>query len=124
MRLEHRLQCLELKLATKQSGCNPTLFIVVPEELQNKLFDLDSYRPSTDEIEKYLKQLKDSGQCSDCKGSCVIDWFPDGFKNHTLAGLGMSSSPEHKIHFMFCANTEIPVLCRQLINGRREPNIQ
>ena len=122
MRLEHRLQNLELRFVTKQPGCNPTLFIVIPEDRQNRLFGSDSYRPSTDEIEKYLKQLKDIGQCRDCKGSCAIDWSPDGFKNHTLAGLGISSSLEHKIHFMFCANTKIPVLCRQLMNGGREPS--
>ena len=120
MRLEPRLQCLELKFVTKQPGCNVTLFIAVPEDRQNRLFDSDSYRPSADEIETYLKQLKNNDQCQDCKGSCAIDWSPEGFKNHTLSGKRSSYSPEHKIHFMFCADAEIPVLCRQLINGGRE----
>jgi hypothetical protein len=37
------------------------LFIVVPEECQNRAFDSDSYRPSSIEIEKHLKHLKDGG---------------------------------------------------------------
>ena len=122
MKLEHRLQYLELKFVAKQSGCNPTLFIVVPEEMQNGSFDHDSYRPAVDEIEKYLKQLKATGQCQGCKGSCAIDWSPDGFVNHTLAGEGSSSSPGPKINYMFCADAEIPVLCRRLTNGGRESN--
>jgi hypothetical protein len=50
---------------------------VVPKECQQKPFDSDSYGPTSDEIEKYLKQLKDSGQCRDCEGSCAIDWSSD-----------------------------------------------
>jgi len=37
---------------------------------------------------------------------------PDGFKNHTLVEEGGSSSPEPKIFIMFCADAEIPVLCK------------
>ena len=122
MRLEHRLQCLELKLATKQPGCNPTLFIVMPEDCKNGMFNCDSYQPTHDETEKYLKYLKDSGQCRDCVGSCAIDWARDGFKNHTLSGAGVSSSQEPKISLMFCADAEIPVLCRCIMNGGREPD--
>ena len=44
-------------------GCNPTLFIVIPDEMQNGSFDSDSYRPTSDEIEQYLKNLKDNGGC-------------------------------------------------------------
>ena len=119
MRLEYRLQCLELKFVTKQPGCNVTLFIVVPESCQSGSFDSDSYRPTSDEIEKYLKQFKDDGQCRGCEGSCAIDWSPHGFKNHSLSGEGGSSSPEPKISYMFCANAKIPVLCRQVMNGKR-----
>ena len=119
MKLELRLQYLELKFITKQLGCNVTLFIVIPEEMLNGPFDSDSYRPSSEEIEQYLEQLKATGQCQGCKGSCAIDWSPDGFVNHTLAGEGSSSSPEPRINYMFCANAEIPVLCRQLMNGGR-----
>ena len=121
MKLEHRLQYLELKFVTKQPGCNPTLYIVIPEEMKNKHFDADSYRPSDIEIELFLKKLKDSGQCQGCKGSCAIDWSPDGFMNHTIAGEGSASSPGPKINYMFCADAEIPLLCRRLINGGREP---
>ena len=124
MRLEHRLQCLELKFVTKQPGCNVELFIVMPEEMQKGYFDCDSYRPAAGEIENYLKHLKDSGQCRGCKGSCAIDWSPDGFKNHTLGGERSSSSPEPKIITMFCADAEIPVLCRRIMNGGREPNFR
>ena len=119
MKLEHRLQCLELKWVTQKPGCNPTLFIVIPEGSQHIHFDCNSYGPASDEIEKYIKQLNDTGQCQDCKGSCVIDWSPDGFVNHTLSGEGRSSSPEPKISYMFCANSEIPVLCRRLMSGGR-----
>ena len=41
-------------------------------------------------------------------------------QNHTIAGEGNSSSPELKISMMFCADAEIPVLCRHMINGERE----
>ena len=121
MRMEHRLQCLELKWVTQKPGCNVTLFIVIPEEMQTSPFDSTSYRPTADTIEKYMKQLKDSGQCRGCKGSCAIDWSPDGFVNHTIGGEGNSSSGQPKVHFMFCADAEIPVLCRRLMNGGREP---
>ena len=119
MKLDHRLQCLELKFKPKQSGCNLTLFIVIPEGARNAAFDTDAYRPADTEVERYLKHLKDSGQCRDCKGSCAIDWAPDGFKNHTLTGERSSSSPEPKILTMFCANAEIPVLTRRIMNGER-----
>ena len=121
MKMEHRLQCLELKYVTKQLGCNVTLFIVVPEDRKNGYFDSDSYRPDNSEIEKYLKNLKENGHCRGCKGSCAIDWSPDGFVNHTIGGAGNSFSPEPKVHFMFCADAEIPILCRRLMNGGREP---
>ena len=120
MKLEHRLQSLELKFVSKKPGCNPTLFIVVPEDMLNGPFDSDTYRPTAYDIEKYLKQLKDTGECQGCKGSCAIDWSPDGFVNHTIGGEGSSSSPGLKINYMFCANAEIPVLCRRIMNGGRE----
>ena len=123
MKLEHRLQSLELKFVAKKTGCYTTLFIVVPEDCQNGAFNSDSYRPADDEIEKYLKFLKDNGQCSGCRGSCAIDWSADGFTNHTFGGENHSSSPKPKMSWMFCANTKTPELCRRLINGEREPNI-
>ena len=123
MKLEHRLQTLELKFVTKKAGCNPTLFIVIPQELQNGSFDHYSYRPAEDDIEKYLKQLKDIGACRGCKGSCSIDWAPVGFSNHTIGGENHSSSQEPKISWMFCGNVEIPILMRQLMSGKREPTI-
>ena len=94
MTLGRRLQQLELKIkvSSKQPGCYITLFIVIPEELQHAPFDSASCRPADGEIERYLKELKDSGQCRDCKGSCAIDWAPDGFVNHTLAEERSSSS--------------------------------
>ena len=119
MKLKHRLQYLELKFVTKQPGCNPTLFIVVPEGMQNCSFDSVSYRPTAATIEKYLKNLKYNGQCLDCKGSCAIDWSPDGFKNHTLGGECGSLSPQPKISWMFCTDSEVPVLCRGIIKGER-----
>ena len=79
MKLEYRLQYLELKFVIEKPGCNVTLFIVMPEDYQNAYFDSDSYRPSSEEIEKYLKQFKDGGKCQGCKGFCAIDWRPDGF---------------------------------------------
>jgi len=39
MKMEHRLQNLELKFVTTRPGCNVTLFIVVPEDRQNGYFD-------------------------------------------------------------------------------------
>jgi hypothetical protein len=120
MRLEHRLQNLELKFVTKQPGCNPTLFIVIPEDRQSGSFNSDSYRPTRDETEKYIKQLKADGHCRGCQGACSIDWLPEGFKNHTLGGTHYSSSPGPNLFMMFCADVEIPILCRQLINVGRE----
>ena len=124
MKMEHRLQCLELKWVTQKPGCYVTLFIVVTKECQQGPFDSDSYRPSSEEIEKYLKNLKENGQCQGCKSSCATDWSPDGFVNHTIGGAGNSFSPESKVHFMFCANAEIPVLCRRLTNGGRDNRIK
>jgi hypothetical protein len=124
MRLEHRLRYLELKWATEKLGCNVTLFIVVPEDRKNEVFDSDSYRPTSVEIELFLKKLKDGGECRGCKGSCSIDWSPDGFKNHMISGAGPTSFSEHKVHLMFCADAEIPILCRHIMNGEREPHIQ
>jgi hypothetical protein len=124
MTLSRRLQQLELKikLKTKQPGCYIELFIVMPEEMQKGYFDRDSYRPANGETENYLKHLKDSDQCRGCKGSCAIDWSTDGFVNHTIGGERISSSPGPNIFWMFCAAAEIPVLCRRLMNGGREPN--
>jgi hypothetical protein len=121
MALKNRLTQLELKikLFSKRPGCDITFFIVVPEEMQNGSFDSNSYRPAADEIEKYLKQLKGSSQCQDCKVSCAIDWASDGFKNHTLGGECSSSSPEPKISWRFCVDAEVPVLCRRIMNGER-----
>ena len=119
MTLGRRLLQLELriKLSSKQPGCNPTLFIVIPEEFMDRHFDSSTYRPAEEEIEKYLNYLKDIGQCRDCVGSCAIDWAPDGFSNHMLTGERSSSSPEPNILTMFCANAEIPVLTRRIMNG-------
>ena len=119
MTLARRLQQLELNLKTKLPGCNPTLFIVVPGEMQQGPFDTDAYRPTDGEIEEYLKHLKDGRQCRDCKGSCAVDWAPDGFKNHTLTGERSSSSSTPKISVMYCADAEIPVLTRRIMNGER-----
>jgi hypothetical protein len=122
MKLEHRLQDLELKFVAQHAGCNPTLFIVMPEDRKDGSFDSSSYQPTRDEIQTYLKQLKINSQCRGCKGTCSIDWSPDGFKNHTLGGAHYSSSPGPNLFMMFCADAEIPVLCRQLVNGGRESN--
>jgi hypothetical protein len=123
MRLEHRLQSLELKWIAQTPGCNVTLFIIVPQDCQDGPFDSDTYRPSSVEIEIFLKKLKDGGQCWNCKGSCSIDWSPDGFKNHTLGGAHLASAPGPKLLLMFCADAEIPVLCRHIMNGGRDRNL-
>ena len=119
MKYDKRLKLLEAKIQIKKPGCNPTLFIVVPDELKDRHFDSDNYRPNEGEIEKYLKYLKDTGQCRDCVGSCAVDWAPDGFKNHTLTGERSSSSSEPNILTMFCADAEIPELTRYIMNGER-----
>jgi hypothetical protein len=121
MTLEHRLLKLEFKIKvnSKQAGCDISLFIVLTEEQRESSFDTDTHRPSNNEIEKQLKQLKDSGRCQDCRGSCAIDWAPDGFKNHTLMGESCSSASAPKIFAMFCANSEIPGLTRRIMNGER-----
>jgi hypothetical protein len=95
----------------------------MPEDCQNSYFDSASYRPSNIEIEIFLKKLKDSGHCRVCKGSCAVDWSPEGFYNQTIGGERISSSPGPNIFWMFCADAEIPVLCRRLTNGGREPEI-
>ena len=127
MKLDRRLRLLEAKVQFKQPGCDVTLFIVVPEEFQSLPADLNSYqpfnsetyRPAEDELEKQIKLLKDTGQCRDCRGSCAIDWAPDGFTNHTLSGERSASSPEPKIFTMFCADAETPALTRRIMNGER-----
>jgi hypothetical protein len=119
MKLEHRLQRLELEIKIKRPGCSPTLFIVVPDTSRTGLFDADAYGPTDGEIEEYLSYLKDGGRCGGCLGSCAIDWSPDRFTNHTLTGAQSSSSPEPKISRMYCANTQIPILTRRLTNGER-----
>ena len=121
MTLGRRLLQLELriKLNSKQPGCNPTLFVVIPEELRDSHFDSNTYKPVEGAIERYLIELKESGQCRDCVGSCGIDWAPEGFRNHTLTGAHSSSSSEPQILTMFCANAEIPVLTRRIMNGER-----
>jgi hypothetical protein len=43
MRLEHRLQYLELKWVKEKSGCNVMLFIVVPKDCQDGTFDSNTY---------------------------------------------------------------------------------
>jgi hypothetical protein len=120
MNLDKRLRQLEAKIQSKQPGCNSTLFIVVPEEMQQGHFDEDSYGPADDEIERYLKHLKDSGQCRDCKGSCAIDWAPDGFKNHAVIGECRSSFS--KISMIYCASAEGIELTRWIMNGEIEAN--
>jgi hypothetical protein len=121
MKLERRLQQLELtiKLNFKQPGCNITLFIAVPEELQQTCFDSDSYKPAEGELVWYLKYIRENGLCRDCKGSCSVEWTPDGFENHTLSREHSSSSSESKTSFMYCADAEIPVLSRRIMNGER-----
>ena len=127
MKLDQRLRVLESQFQFKRPGCDVTLFIVVPEEFLSlpedissyQPFNSDTYRPSDSELEKHLKQLKDSGQCRDCKGSCAIDWDPERFTNHTLCGEHTSSSLEPKIFTMFCADAETPVLTRKIMNGER-----
>jgi hypothetical protein len=119
MALERRLQQLEIVFQStlKQPGCDITLFIVVPEDVKGGYFDTDTYKPVEGEIEKYLKWLKDSSQCRDCKGSCAIDWSPNGFKNHNLTGERSSSSSEPKLFIIYCADAEIPVLTRRIMSG-------
>jgi hypothetical protein len=119
MKLEHRLQSLELKTQFAQPGCSPTIFIVIPEASQNSTFETHAFTPTDGEIEKYLSDLKHSGQCRDCKGSCAIDWAPGGFANHTLAGGQSTASPAPKMFWMYCANAEIPILTRRIMNGER-----
>ena len=65
MRLDRRIQQLELKMKSnsKEHGCDVSLFIVIPGELQQGHFDHDSYRPTDEEVKEYLKHLKESGQC-------------------------------------------------------------
>jgi hypothetical protein len=98
----------------------PEEFLSVPEDITSyQPFNSETYRPAEGELEKYLKQLKESGECQNCKGSCAIDWSPDGFNNHTLSGERSSSTIEPKISTMFCANAETPGLTRRLMNGER-----
>lgn len=87
------------------------------EDRKEEPFDSSSYQPTSDEIHKYLTQLKIKGQCRNCEGACSIDWSPDGFKNHTLGGARLSSNPGPNLLLMFCADAEIPVLTRRLMNG-------
>jgi hypothetical protein len=123
MRLERRLLQLELNIKSnsKQPGCNISLFIVVPQEQQRAHFESDPCKPGEEELENFLKYLKGSGQCQDCLGSCALDWEPSGFNNHSLTGIcsSASSTSTPKIFTMYCADAEIPVLTRRIMNGER-----
>jgi hypothetical protein len=118
MNLDKRLRLLEVKIQSKQPGCNPTLFIVRAGDSQADSFETGTYKPADDEVEKYLKHLKDSGKCRYCKGSCAIDYASNEFKNHTLSGgMGfLSSGP--KVSLNYCANSQTPELLRRLDSHR------
>lgn len=113
--LDNRLKKLELKFITKETGCNPTLLIVIPEEMQQSFFESDTYKPAEGEIGKYLESLKDTGQCQGCKGSCAIDWDMDGFKNHAI--IGASSSPSGELTVIYVVNDETAQLTRRIMAG-------
>ena len=123
MNLTRRLKNLEINIRESfpQTGCNVTLFIVIPEDKKGGCFDSDTYKPTQEEIDKYLKYLKESAQCRDCKGSCALDWEPVGFKNHTIIGENANSSPAPIINWMYCAHAGTPALVRRLMNGERTP---
>ena len=122
MNLDKRLKLLEVKIQPKQPGCNPTLFIVIPESAQVAAFDTGNYSPADDELEKYLKYLKESGECRNCKGSCAIDYASKEFKNHTLLGERGFLSSGPRIRLNYCANAKTPELLRRL-DCQREPRI-
>jgi hypothetical protein len=43
---------------------------------------------------------------------------PAGSTNHAISGENNCSSPEPQTEYMFCADSEIPVLTRQLMSSK------
>lgn|GEM_PF-528139 len=116
--LNRRIQRLEDTVKPKPAGCNPAVLIVRYEDEEfGHSGQTDSCEPTHEEIEQYLKHLKNSGQCQVCLGSCALDWGPDGFTNHKLTGERGSSSSAPNILVISCTSDEARELTRRLMNG-------
>ena len=118
MKLNRRIERLEGMVIPKPAGCNPAVLIVRWEDEESvHLHKYDSCEPTHEEIEQYLKYMKDSGQCQGCLGSCALDWAPGGFTNHKLTGERNSSSSSPTILVISCTSAEARILTRRLLNG-------
>ena len=116
MNLLQRIKRLEIDAEAifPKSGCNITLLIVTPEHEKGSHFDYVAYKPTHEEMDKYLKYLKESGQCTGCQGSCALNWEPGGFKYHTLQGKGRSNSSEPSIFTIHCIDEETTMSIRHV----------
>ncbi len=118
MTLNRRIQQLEVTVKPKPIGCNPAVLIVRYEDEEfAHPGQTDSCEPTHEEIEQYLKHLKDSGQCQGCLGSCALDWGPGGFTNHKLTGGGSSSASSPHILVISCTSAEARELTRRILDG-------
>ena len=115
MNLLQRIKRLEIDAEAifPKSGCNITLLIVTPEHKPGH-FDYDTYKPTDDEMDEYLKYLKESGQCTGCQGSCALNWEPGGFKYHTMQGKGRSNSSEPSISIIYCIDEKTTLSIRHV----------
>jgi hypothetical protein len=111
--LNRRIKRLEATVKPKPAGCNPAVLIVRYEDTDKR----ESCGPSHEEIEEQVKHLKDSGQCLGCRGSCAMDWGPDGFTNHQFTGDHSSSSGLPKILVISVTSEEARELTRRIMSG-------
>lgn len=77
MKLEKRIEKIEEKLNIKP-GC----FLLVT------IWD-GSESPTKEQSAQYLKQQKETGQCQNCGGICILDWTekpPKIWKQLTVEG--------------------------------------
>jgi hypothetical protein len=113
MTLNRRIRLLEAIVKPEPIGCHPAVLILRYEDTDKS----ESCGPSHEEIEEHVKHLNDSGQCLGCRGSCAIDWGPDGFTNHQFTGDHSSSSGLPKMFIISVTSERARELTRRLLNG-------
>ena len=89
MKLEKRIEKIEAKFNIKH-GC--VLLITVWDGTEG---------PTKEQSDQYLKNQKESGQCENCGGICILDWTekpPKIWKQQSLKGGRGMSVEDNKQH--------------------------